>query len=222
MIIIRAGVSAWIVLKTTKCWRDATPADLFGTAPKTRISPVKKDQAVISRQQVTNITRILDKEMKFTGEIGNCNVPLDQTISADRSICQAIVESDEDARRAMFTISQMLPSSTSTRMILNGTLSAKFSLVFAERFTTLPLSSNSRSSGQSTRGYGASLTVQILRTTMHCLDACSHADASPRRNCPLTAMALTCSYKIFCVDAPATLLALRTSRLSKVKRLACT
>jgi hypothetical protein len=44
------------------------------------------------------------KKMRFTGEIGNGNVPLDQTISAYRSICQAIVASDEDARRAMFTI----------------------------------------------------------------------------------------------------------------------
>jgi hypothetical protein len=43
-------------------------------------------------------------KIKFTGEIGNGNVPLDQTISAYRSICQAIVASDEDARRAMFTI----------------------------------------------------------------------------------------------------------------------
>jgi hypothetical protein len=61
-------------------------------------------QASLSRQQVTNITKIFDKKMRFTGEIGNGNVPLDQTISAYRSICQAIVASDEDARRAMFTI----------------------------------------------------------------------------------------------------------------------
>jgi hypothetical protein len=47
---------------------------------------------------------MFDKKMRFTGEIGNGNVPLDQTISAFRSICQAIVASDEDARRAMFTI----------------------------------------------------------------------------------------------------------------------
>jgi hypothetical protein len=53
---------------------------------------------------VTNITKVFAKKMKFTGEIGNGNVPLDQTISAYRSICQAIVASDEDARRAMFTI----------------------------------------------------------------------------------------------------------------------
>jgi hypothetical protein len=59
-------------------------------------------QAAISRQQVTNITKMFDKKMKFTGEISN--VPLDQTISAYRSIWQAIVASDEDARRAMFTI----------------------------------------------------------------------------------------------------------------------
>jgi hypothetical protein len=61
-------------------------------------------QAAISRQQVTNITKTFHKKMKFTGEIGNGNVPLDQTISAYRSICQAIVASDEDARHAMFTI----------------------------------------------------------------------------------------------------------------------
>jgi hypothetical protein len=47
---------------------------------------------------------MFDKEMEFTGEIGNGNVPLDQTISAYRSICQTIVTSDEDAWRAMFTI----------------------------------------------------------------------------------------------------------------------
>jgi hypothetical protein len=47
---------------------------------------------------------MFDKKIKFTGEIGNGNLPLDQTISAYRSICQAIVASDEDARRAMFTI----------------------------------------------------------------------------------------------------------------------
>jgi hypothetical protein len=118
--------------------------------------------------------------------------------------------------------SQMLPSPTSTIMILNGTLSAKFSPDCAELFMTLLLSSNSRSSGQSTRVYGLSLTIQILRTTMHCSDSCSHADASSRSNCPLMAMALMCSYEIFCIDAPATLLCLRTCRLSKVKRLACT
>jgi hypothetical protein len=61
-------------------------------------------QAAVSRQQVTNTTKMFDKKMKFTGEIGNGNVPLDQTISTYRSICQTIVESDEDARRAMFTI----------------------------------------------------------------------------------------------------------------------
>jgi hypothetical protein len=118
--------------------------------------------------------------------------------------------------------SQMLPSPTSTSMILNGSLSAKFSLDCAEIFMTLLLSRNSRSSRQSTRGYGLSLTIQILRTTMHCSDACSHADASSRSSCPLTAMALTCSYGIFCIDAPATLVSLRTCRLSKVKLLACT
>jgi hypothetical protein len=47
---------------------------------------------------------MFDKKVKFTEEIGNGNVPLDQTISAYRSVCQAIVASDEDARRAMFTI----------------------------------------------------------------------------------------------------------------------
>jgi hypothetical protein len=118
--------------------------------------------------------------------------------------------------------SQMLPPPTSTSMILNGTLSAKFSLDCAEIFMTLRLSSNSRSSGQSTRGYGLSLTIQTLRTTMNCSDACSHADERSRSKCPLTAMALTCSYEIFCIDAPGTLLSLRTCRLSKVKRLACT
>jgi hypothetical protein len=61
-------------------------------------------QAALSRQQVTNITKMFDKNMMFTGKIGNGNLPLDQTISAYRSICQAIVASDEDARRAMFTI----------------------------------------------------------------------------------------------------------------------
>jgi hypothetical protein len=118
--------------------------------------------------------------------------------------------------------SQMLPSHTSTSMILNSTLSAKFSLDCVESFMTLLQSSNSRSSGQSTRGYGLSLTIQILRTTMPCSDACSHANASSRSNCPLTAMALTCSYEIFCIDALGTLLSLRTCRLSNVKRLACT
>jgi hypothetical protein len=109
--------------------------------------------------------------------------------------------------------SQMLPSPTSRSIILNGTLSAKFLLDWAEIFMMLLLSSNSRSSGQSTSGYGLSLTIQILRTTMHCSDACSHADASSRINSPLTAMALTCSYEIFCIDAPATLLSLRTCRI---------
>jgi hypothetical protein len=61
-------------------------------------------QAAKSRQQVTNITKMFDKKMRFTGEIGNGNVPLDQTTSAYRSICQAIVASDEDARLAMFMI----------------------------------------------------------------------------------------------------------------------
>jgi hypothetical protein len=116
--------------------------------------------------------------------------------------------------------SQMLPSPNSSSMILNSTWSGKFSLEFAESFMTLLLSRNSRSSGYSTRGYGLNLTIQELTTTMHCSDACSHADASSRSKCPLTAMA--CSYEIFCIDAPATLLSLRTCRLSKVKRLACT
>jgi hypothetical protein len=44
-------------------------------------------KAAISRQQVTNIAKMFDKKMKFTGEICNGNVPLDQTISAHRSIC---------------------------------------------------------------------------------------------------------------------------------------
>jgi hypothetical protein len=51
-------------------------------------------QAAISRQQVTNITKTFDKKMKFTGEIGNGNISLDQTISAYRSICQDIAASD--------------------------------------------------------------------------------------------------------------------------------
>jgi hypothetical protein len=37
-------------------------------------------QAAISRQQVTNITKMFDKKMKFTGEIGNGNVSLDKTV----------------------------------------------------------------------------------------------------------------------------------------------
>jgi hypothetical protein len=61
-------------------------------------------QAASSRKQVTNITKMVDKNMKFIGEIDNGKVPLDQTISAYRSIFQAIVASDEDARRAMITI----------------------------------------------------------------------------------------------------------------------
>jgi hypothetical protein len=48
-------------------------------------------QAAISRQQLTNITKMFDKKMKFTGGIGNGTVPLDRTISTYRSICQAIV-----------------------------------------------------------------------------------------------------------------------------------
>jgi hypothetical protein len=47
---------------------------------------------------------MFDKKVTFTGEIGNGNVPLNQTISAYRSICQAFVALDEDARSAMFTI----------------------------------------------------------------------------------------------------------------------
>jgi hypothetical protein len=47
---------------------------------------------------------MFDKKVNFTVVIGNGNVPLDQTISAYGSICQATVASDEDARRAMFTI----------------------------------------------------------------------------------------------------------------------
>jgi hypothetical protein len=54
----------------------------------------EENQAAISRQQVTNITKMFDKKMKFTGEIGNGTVPLDQTISAYLSICQAIMASD--------------------------------------------------------------------------------------------------------------------------------
>jgi hypothetical protein len=83
-------------------------------------------QAALSRQQVTNVTKMFDKKMRFTGEIGNGNVPLDQTISAYRSICQDIAASDEVARRAMFTM-LMLPLPISTSMILNGTLSFWFS-----------------------------------------------------------------------------------------------
>jgi hypothetical protein len=41
----------------------------------------EKIQASMSRQKVTNITKMFDKKLKFTGEIGNGNVPLDQTIS---------------------------------------------------------------------------------------------------------------------------------------------
>jgi hypothetical protein len=176
-------------------------------------------QAAISRQQVTNITIMFDKKMKFTGEIGNGNVPLYQTISAYRSICQAIVASDEDAQRAIITI---FSDAALAFFYEYDTEWYSVSEVFAGlrgNFYDLLLSSNSRSSGKSTRGYSLSLTIQILRTTMH--DACSHADASSRSNCPLMAMALMCSYEIFCIDAPAMHLSLRTCRLSKVKRLAC-
>jgi hypothetical protein len=161
-------------------------------------------------------------KMRFTGEIGNGNVPLDQIISAYRSICQAFVASDEDARRAMFTI---FSDAALAYFYEHDIEWYSVSEVFAGlrgNFITLLLSSNTRSSGQSARGYGSSLTIKILRTTMHCSDACSHADASSRSNCPLTAMALTSSYEIFCIDAPVTLHSLRTCRLSKVKRLACT
>jgi hypothetical protein len=48
--------------------------------------------------------KMIDKKMKFTGDTGNGNLPLDQTISAYRSICQDIVASDEDSRHAMFKI----------------------------------------------------------------------------------------------------------------------
>jgi hypothetical protein len=54
----------------------------------------KERQAALSRQQVTNIKKMFDKKMRCTGEIGNDNVPLDQTISAYRSICQAVVACD--------------------------------------------------------------------------------------------------------------------------------
>jgi hypothetical protein len=179
-------------------------------------------QASISRQQVTNITKMFDKNMKFTGEIGNGNVTLGQAISAYRSICQAIVSSDEVTWHAMFTIFSDAVLAYFYELDTEWYSVAKFLLDCADFFLTLLLSRNSRSSEQSTRSYGLSPTIQILRTTMHCSDACSHADASSRSNCPLKAMTVTCSYEIFCIDAPATLLSLRTCRLSKVKRLVCT
>jgi hypothetical protein len=55
---------------------------------------------------------------------------------------------------------------------------------------------------------------------MHCSDAYSNADASFRSNCQLTAMALTCSYELFCIDAPATfyaLLRMRTLSISNAE-----
>jgi hypothetical protein len=64
----------------------------------------EEKQAALSRQQLTNITKMFEQKMRFTGEIGNGNVPLDQTISVYRSICQAIVASDDNARRAIFTV----------------------------------------------------------------------------------------------------------------------
>jgi hypothetical protein len=41
-------------------------------------------QVAISRQQVTHITIMFNKKIKFTGEVGNGNLPLDQTFSAYR------------------------------------------------------------------------------------------------------------------------------------------
>jgi hypothetical protein len=44
---------------------------------------------------------------------------------------------------------------------------------------------------------------------MHCSDAFSHADASSRNTCSLTAMEPTCSNEIFYIGAQATLHSLR-------------
>jgi hypothetical protein len=43
-------------------------------------------QAALSRQQVTNITKMFDKKLRFTGEIGNGNVPLDQCSAARTNV----------------------------------------------------------------------------------------------------------------------------------------
>jgi hypothetical protein len=50
-------------------------------------------QAALSRQQVTNITKMFDKKMRFTGEIGNGNVPLDQCSAARTNVVLRIVMS---------------------------------------------------------------------------------------------------------------------------------
>jgi hypothetical protein len=126
----------------------------------------EESQAAISRQQVTDITKMFDKKKKFSGEIGNGNVPLDNAISAYRLTCKDIVASNEDARRAMFTI---FSDAALAYFYEHDTEWYSVSEVFAGLhgiFMTLLLSSNSRLSGQSTHSYMFCGPDQFSRVVM--------------------------------------------------------
>jgi hypothetical protein len=79
---------------------------------------------------------MFNMKMNFTDKIGNGNASLDLDISAYRSIFQAIVASDEDARRAMFMIFSNAVFAFFYERKIIGKLSASFSLDCAEIFTT--------------------------------------------------------------------------------------
>jgi hypothetical protein len=101
--------------------------------------------------------------------------------------------------------SQMLPSPTYTSEILNGTLSANFSLDCGFYYDVATIEQLEIEWIEHTwlRVKSDNPNIKENHALLRCF---SHADASSRSNCPLTAMALTCSCEIFCIDAPATIL----------------
>jgi hypothetical protein len=167
---------------------------------------------------------MFDKKLKFTEEIGNGNVPLDQTISAYSSICQSIVASDEDARRAMFTT---LSDAALAYFYEHDTEWYTISEVFA---------------GLRGNFYDVATIEQLEIEWTECTllrvksDNPNIKDNHALLRCLLTRVRelqkqipvdgygadVQLRNTNFCIDAPATLLSPRSCRLSKVKRLACT
>jgi hypothetical protein len=178
-------------------------------------------QAAISRQQVTNITKMFDKKMRFTGRFGNGNVPLDQTISAYRLICQAIVASDKDARRAMFTIFsdaalayfyEHYTEWYSVSEVFAGLRGIFYDVATIEEleiewteYTWLRVKSDNTN-------------IKDNHALLRCLLT---RGCELQKKLPVDGFGADVQLPNSCINALATLLSLRTCRLSKEKRLAC-
>jgi hypothetical protein len=60
----------------SEVWTRRDPGESIRHSAQNSDITREERQAALSRQQVTNVTKMFDKTMRFTGEIGNGNVPL--------------------------------------------------------------------------------------------------------------------------------------------------